>query len=368
MDATNLRSVLEMMGARQIRPSGESSLSIHCFFPSRHRGGIDRKPSMIASIDPSGPTWLKCFTCGFNKTLVQTVRNMSNQTPGGRLSDLADWVERNDGKTRTGPMAFQERKRDYTDQAKRLLSIRMPVKALNFLKEKGVYRHEIVDQNLLWAPQKRVIVFPHLVRRQGQTIVIGGQCRKPRKPTEGSSKYWHFWQYDARYHLYGEHLLAGWRGQTILVVEGQLDALHCWQEIVPAVANLGKGWSKGKCKLLKKAGIRRAVLFFDPDVYGTERSKAMVIDDTLKQIRAEGIEAVDYRGDCDPKYCTQEELLHALETPLIRGGVHGQEKDSRSGGRQGQDEGTAGPEEHARGAGHDGRRGRRRRKPGKLRP
>lgn len=368
MDAGNLRSVLGMMGSRQIRPSGESSYSIHCFFPSRHRGGIDRKPSMIASIDPSGSTWLKCFTCGFNKTLVRTVRDMSNQTPGGRLTDLADWVERNDGKIRTGPMAFKERKRDYTEQAKKLLSVRMPKKALDFLKEKGIYKREIVDSYLLWEPEKRIIVFPHLVQRQGKTVVIGGQCRKPREPMEGTSKYWHHWAYDPRYHLYGEHLLSGWRGQTILVVEGQLDTGHCWQEGVPAVGNMGKGWSKAKSKLLRKAGIRRAILFFDPDVYEDDHQKTMVIDDTLKQIRAEGIEAVDYRGTKDPKYCSQEELLHALETPLFKGGVHGRKEVSGSGGDQGQDAGTAGPEEHARGTGHDGRRRPRRPGPEKLRP
>jgi len=365
MDAANLRSVLEMMGARQIRPSGESTFSIHCFYPSRHRSGVDRKPSMIASIDPSGPTWLKCFTCGFNKTLARTVRELSNQTPGGRLADLADWVERNDGKVRSGPMAFQERKRDYTDKAKRLLGIKKPTKVLNFLKEKGIYRKEIVDKYLLWAPRKGVIIFPHLVRKQGKTRVIGGQCRKPRKPLEGASKYWHFWKYDARYHLYGEHLLSGWRDQTILLVEGQLDALRCWQEGVPAVGNLGKSWGKPKNKLLRKAGIRRVIVFFDPDVYVDGYSP--VVDDTLKQIRAEGIEAVDHKGDKDPKYCSQDELLQALKTPLFKGGVHGQEK-VRSGRDQEQDEGTARPQEHARRAGHDGRRRRRRRKPGKLRP
>lgn len=368
MDAGNLRSVLGLMGARQIRPSGESTLSIHCFFPQRHRGGIDRRASMIASIDPGGPTWLKCFTCGFNKTLTRTVRDMSNQTPGGRLADLADWVEHNDGKTRTGPMAFQERKRDYTEQTKKLLDVRMPKRALDFLKEKGIYRREIVDSYLLWEPEKGVILFPHIVRRKGQIIVIGAQARFPRKPKKGSSKYWHHWAYDARYHLYGEHLLAGWRGKTVLVDEGQLDTLHCWQEDIPALGNLGKGWSKAKSKLLRKAGIRRVVLFFDSDVYEDDHQKTMVIDDTLKQIRAEGIEAVDYRGTKDPKYCAQEELLHALETPLFKGGVHGHEKTGGTGSRQGQDAGTAGPEEHARGAGHDGRRRPRRRNPGEVRP
>jgi len=366
MDAANLRSVLGMMGVRQIRPSGESSYSIHCLFPNRHRGGIDKKPSMIASIDPSGPTWLKCFTCGCNKTLTRTVQDMSSQTPGGRLADLADWVERNDGKTRSGPMAFQERKRDYTGQAKELLGIKMPQKSLNFLKEKGIYRRSLVDANLLWSPEKGVIVFPHMVRRQGCTIVVGGQCRKPRKPTEGCSKYWHYWRYDARYHLYGEHLLEDWRGQTILIVEGQLDALHCWQEDIPAVANLGKSWSGSKCKLLRRSGIRKVVLVFDPDVYETARSKEMVVDDTLKQIRAEGIEAIDYRSDKDPKYCTQDELLSALETPLFKGGVHGQEeRGSRRYPRK--DGGASRSQEHARGTGHDGRRRPRRRKPGKVR-
>jgi hypothetical protein len=368
MDAGNLRSVLELMGARQIRPSGEASLSIHCFFPSRHRGGIDRRASMIASIDPSGPTWLKCFTCGFNKPLAATVRMMSNQTPGGRLSDLADWVDQNDGKTRAGPMAFKERRRDYTKQAKELVGVRMPNRALAFLKEKGLHSRAIIDSMLLWEPTKGTIVFPHIVRRQGHTTVIGGQARFPREPKKGSSKYWHHWAYDARYHLYGEHLLSSWREKTILLVEGQLDTLHSWQEDVPAVGNLGKGWSKTKSKLLKKAGIRRVVTFFDSDVYDTPRSKEMVVDGTLKQIRAEGVEAVDYRGTQDPKHCTQEELLHALETPLFKGGAHGRKEVGGSHRSQRQDEGTTRPQEHAAGAGHDGRRRPRRRKPRKFRP
>jgi len=367
MDAANLRSVLEMMGARQIRPSGAASYSIHCFFPGRHKGGRDRKPSMIASIDPTGASWLKCFTCGYNKTLARTVREMSSQTPGGRLADLADWVERNDGKIRGGPMEFQENKRNYTEQARRLLGVRMPQRAVDFLKEKGIYVRAIVDRYLLWEPEKRVIIFPHIVRRKGQTIVIGAQCRKPRKPKGGTSKYWHHWEYDARYHLYGEHLLSGWRGGVILLVEGQLDTLHCWQENVPAVGNLGKGWNRSKGKLLRKSGIRRVVLFFDPDVY-EEEEFPMVVSDTLKQLREEGIEAVEYRGTKDPKYCSQDELLHALETPLFKGGVHGQEEGKRSGRHQEQDEGTARPEEHARRAGHDGRRRPRRRKPRQLRP
>ncbi len=368
MDAENLRSVLEMMGAQQIRPSGESSYSIHCLFPSRHQGGRDRRASMIASIDPSGPTWLKCFTCGYNRPLVNTVRTMSGQLPGGRLADLADWVERNDGKTRAGPMAFRERKRDYTDRAKRLMRVKMPQRAYAFLKEKGVYRRDIVESLLLWEPRKGTILFPHIVKRQGSVIVIGAQARFPRKPEAGSSKYWHHWAYDARYHFYGEHLLSGWGGETILVVEGQLDALHCWQEDVKAVANLGKGWSRAKSKLLRKAGIRRVILFFDPDVYETDQSKAMVIGDALKQIRAEGVDAVDYRGDKDPKHCTQDELRQALKTPLFKGGVHGQQEGRRSGGHQKQDARTARPEEHARGAGHDDRRRPRRRKPRKVRP
>jgi hypothetical protein len=320
---------------------------------------------MIASIDPSGPTWLKCFTCGFNKTLVRTVRDLSNQTPGGRLADLADWVEKNDGKVRTGPMAFRERRRDYTEQAKELLGIKMPKKALDFLKEKGIYRRSIVDAHLLWEPDKGVIVFPHIVRRQGRIVVIGGQCRKPRKPKPGASKYWHLWPYDARYHLYGEQFLDGWRGKTILGVEGQLDTAHCWQEEIPTVGNLGKGWSKAKSKLLRKSGIRRMVLFFDPDVYVEGRS--VVVEDTLKQIRAEGIEATDYRGEKDPKYCSQEELLRALKTPLFKGGVHGQEERGSLGGPE-EDAGASRPQEHARGAGHDGRRRPRRRKPRRLRP
>lgn len=368
MDATNLRTVLDMLGVKRIRPSGSSCYSIPCLFPSRHTDGRDRKPSMIASIDATGPTWLKCFTCGYNGTLSRAVRTLSQQTPGGHLADIANWVEKNDGKVRGAPMYFRENRRDYTKEAKKLLGVPVPSKALRFLKEKGVHSADVVTKYLLWEPEKGLLVFPHLVRRRGRTKIIGGQCRKPRKPRKGQSKYWHLWQYDANFHLYGEHQLESWRNQTILLVEGQLDALHCWQEGVPAVANLGKSWSDAKSKLLRKSGIRKVVVFFDPDVYETTESKPTTVDDILKKIRSEGVSAIDYRGDKDPKYCSQETLLRAIETPLFKGGVHGQEKNGKqSRGHQEENVSKARSQEHAGRARHDGRGRRRRRKPGWLR-
>jgi 5S rRNA maturation endonuclease (ribonuclease M5) len=64
--------------------------------------------------------------------------------------------------------------------------------------------------------------------------------------------------------------------KTIVLVEGQRDALRLISEGVPAMCILGtQSWSDTKAKLLELAGVRRVVLLMDGDCAGIDATKML---------------------------------------------------------------------------------------------
>jgi len=269
---------------------------------------------MTASIEPTGESWLKCHACEYKKSLRYAVKEISAKTPGGRFAKLVQWVDRNDGRGTGVRTEWREEPHDYTDEARALIGKPYPAAAIEFLKTKGITDPGIIRNNVVWSSEHEALIFPTMSYRQGKLIVVGAAARRLRKEER---KYWTVWEYEPYFHLYGEHRLREWRGQTVLIVEGQLDVLHCWQCGVPAVALMGVSYSKMKGVLLQKARIRRAIIVLDPDVYDTDHRKRMVIDSTIAAIRALGIEAWDEKLEKDPKHLDAETLLDIIKKPRI---------------------------------------------------
>ncbi|AYQ99265.1 DNA primase [Brevibacterium phage Cantare] len=55
---------------------------------------------------------------------------------------------------------------------------------------------------------------------------------------------------------------------TVVLVEGSLDAIKCWQAGIPALAVYGSSVSKTQIRLLRRLGITKVILFFDDDSSG----------------------------------------------------------------------------------------------------
>lgn len=317
MNEHDLRQVLTMAGAKEVKPSGDRYLMANCLFPWEHKNQQDTRPSMSVSIDAGGPSWVRCFGCGYHRPLSVAIRDLARKMPVYGFQELADWVEKCEGslvpvpgEART-PEKRLERVLDYTEQALSLRNVPLPGRAQAFLATKGV-PPDFAAEQVLWEPKKRCLVFPVLAWREDKLRVIGAGARKPRAPTNRETKYWTIWEFDAGLHLYGEHLLPQWKGMNVLAVEGYMDALHCWWLRKPCVALIGKSFGPERAKMLHRWGIRSVCLAFDPDVYeaaGWEKR----VNRILASLESEGVRAYYVIPEKDPKYLDKETLSAFLK-------------------------------------------------------
>ena len=275
---------------------------------------------MVVSVVPDGPSWVTCYSCGYNKRLDAALRDYAQDRMSKAIHDLANWVVDNDGCIAPGIKAPKsstpkgERIRDYGADVQPLIGVPFPETATKFMAKKGVSA-EVARQLFVWNPVKRIIVFPVLAWRNSKLTVIGGGARKPAPKKTGKLKYWTEYPYDASRHLYGEHLLPQWRGKDILVVEGYFDAAHCWALGIPCVAVMGKSFNTTRAKLLADHGIRRAVVVLDPDFYEGPNWKKI-----MRQTAAY-LTAVEVIPDCripkeDPKYSDRGVLESYLQEEI----------------------------------------------------
>lgn len=79
-------------------------------------------------------------------------------------------------------------------------------------------------------------------------------------------KYLHPKGFPVGRHLYGAWLLSGQK--KVALVEGQVDAVSCWQDRVPALALMGSRITRDQIKTLQRLGITTVVLMLDNDNAG----------------------------------------------------------------------------------------------------
>ena len=275
---------------------------------------------MTASISDAGESWLKCHACEYKRPLKWAVKELSSKTVGGRYAKVSAWVEKNEGRDMSADVDWKEDLHDYREEAQALTKHPLPGEALAFLASKGITSPACIKQFVLWEPTEKAVVIPTFGFRRGRLVIMGGAARrlKKRKGKKKESKYWTMWEYEPYFHLYGEQRLREWSGKRVLLVEGQFDAIHCWQHGVPAVALMGVHFSKPKGELLQLAGIQEAVLMLDDEVYSTEHRKTMVIDATVQALRNMGIAAWDERNEKDPKHLDAKTLQDIIKKPRIK--------------------------------------------------
>lgn len=95
-----------------------------------------------------------------------------------------------------------------------------------------------------------------------------------RRLDDGKPKYLHPKGFPIGRHLYGAWLLDGQK--KVALVEGQVDAIRCWSERVPAVATMGARLTRDQVKVLQQANVRHAVLMLDNDNAGVKGTLQVV--------------------------------------------------------------------------------------------
>lgn len=87
-----------------------------------------------------------------------------------------------------------------------------------------------------------------------------------RRLDDGRPKYLHPNEFPIGRHLYGAWMIG--ENRTIALVEGQIDAIKCWSERVPAVAAMGSRLTRDQVRVLQRSGVHRVVCMFDNDSAG----------------------------------------------------------------------------------------------------
>lgn len=94
-----------------------------------------------------------------------------------------------------------------------------------------------------------------------------------RRLDDGRPKYLHPKGFPVGRHLYGAWLLGDTR--TVAVVEGQVDAIRCVSERVPAVSLMGSRITRDQIKVLQRLDIQKVVLMLDNDSAGQHGTMAI---------------------------------------------------------------------------------------------
>ena len=94
-----------------------------------------------------------------------------------------------------------------------------------------------------------------------------------RRLDDGRPKYLHPKGFPIGRHLYGSWLLDD--VTTVAIVEGQVDAVRCVSERVPAVALMGSRITRDQIKVLQRRGVQKVVLMLDNDSAGQHGTMAI---------------------------------------------------------------------------------------------
>lgn len=333
MDREKVQNLLEILRDRGIiddyKTSGEDHFGFSCIFPSRHESGEDTSPSMTISCDEKGPSFLKCHACRYVGTLLDGL-NASNMEHPGLLSDVMEWLRGNEiiptvrvGVAKKGKHYVFK---DYTAELEKIRGSPFPPEALAFLKEKGCSEKVAKRMHCSWVESqefqfgdktaviKKSIVYPVLMENEGKLLCVGAQARSVEG--KGRNKYFSIFPFQARQHLFGEHLLAKMKGKRITMVEGPLDCMHLLQLGEASVALFGLNASDAKIDKIAAALVRVVYVMLDPDQNAVRDKDGLRPSERIaKALEAKGVPARPVFPTENPKRMTKEQVNALLGNP-----------------------------------------------------
>jgi len=333
MDREKVQNLLEILRDRGIiddyKTSGEDHFGFSCIFPSRHESGEDTSPSMTISCDAEGPSFLKCHACRYVGPLLDGL-NAANMEHHGVLADVMEWLRGNEtapsvklARVKTGKKYSIK---DYTAELEKFRSEPFPPEAVAFLEKKGCDEKIARRMHCSWVESRefpfgdklvtvrKSIVYPVLMEHEGQLICVGAQARSVEG--KGRNKYFSIFPFQARQHVFGEHLLGKMKGKRILVVEGPLDCMHLLKLGEASVALFGLNASEPKIAKLKASGARMVYVILDPDQNEIRDKDGLRPSERIaKAIEAAGMPAKPLFPTENPKHMVKEQVNALLGNP-----------------------------------------------------
>jgi 5S rRNA maturation endonuclease (ribonuclease M5) len=202
-------------------------------YSDRHKSEVDKRPSFAVLPHEDRPCDIQCFTCGFkasahNGGVKFMVAALAEHDPARWQEhvDAAEDVEYPVGDSLILPLQGrhyldrleQHKKLSFEDAEYKLFD----QKFHRYLSDRGIEPATGAVWEAAWDSHRRRVVFP--VRQQDGTLV--GAVGRAVDP-DASVKYLHYWDMQRSNVLFGEQLITA--GNTLIVVEGVLDAVFAWQ-------------------------------------------------------------------------------------------------------------------------------------------
>lgn len=159
-------------------------------------------------------------------------------------------------------------------------------------EERGLDAHTVARFGLGYDVQTNRMTLP-LRDYRGNILGVTYRRLDDQRP-----KYINPKGYPLGRHLYGAWLVE--EQSKVALVEGQVDAIKCWSERVPAIALMGSRLTQDQRKVLQRLGIRKVVLMLDNDSAGVKGTVGV-----YEMLRGSGIQVVagwyrDYWSVKDP--------------------------------------------------------------------
>lgn len=248
----------------------------------------ERRPSWGISVFP--PHFHGCFACGYKGTLrslmmdklgwslAQTNKKLGDEKKEG---EGLSWIEEKSLPVKNTSMKEVDRKN--------LWAFLMTPKGFKYLSERGIDKTTIKAAGLLFDERKKRVIFPwfwdnKLVGATGRTI-LESEERKGKKILA----YFNLQKGKVLYVPSGRLI----EKHSVILVEGEIDALKVYQSGFKNVAALGHGRFSDQVRtLLVNLPVRSLILFYDSD----RRGRELLAETAIKMETICPMYRVDYRA------------------------------------------------------------------------
>lgn len=321
MKEEELRSILYSIDPdMDISRSGDAHLAIPCLMAeSRHRGGVDRRPSMTISHD-TGASFAWCWSCGYKKPFSDMLFELGRHRSGLAKAGLA--VQQLEAGTIRIPHLTDKPETDapvptYTDLLKEVYPNPWPSKAVQFLTSKGVSLRTAKAFGCSFLPKGAdlllpsgeefvarfdLILFPVVTKINNTLECVGCLGRYIDEAYKGS-KYFFPMPVKSTNYFFGEQMLSMKEDLPMFIVEGPLDMMHLTELGFRSLGNMGLGVSEKKVAKLLAANPKYVILLLDPDAAGVQGQQKYI-----KALSLSNIQAISRKTSVDPKYLDKTTL------------------------------------------------------------
>ena len=279
MDSDRIVMYLEKLSVDRVKVD-RRNVWIPCPFSSRHRGGIDRRPSCSIKIEDDGVSPFICWTCRTSGTFTKLVQVVSLKADN-RYRDVVAAVAREEEPNLdaeiarsatpyeegglpvvTGPQVKTEAARIFSNKELRPFVGSVP----QYILDRGISTDTCRDWNLGFDESRRDprLIFPIRDFEKNLVGLVG------RTLADSHIKYRNYWGFRAEIYLYGEDKVDSASNLPLLLVEGPVDVLWVWQNrVAQPLGLLGSALTPSKAaKVQMFAGGRPVLTLFDDDTAG----------------------------------------------------------------------------------------------------